>query len=354
VPAANAPGGPTALCDALEALARERSERERLVVLLSDGQDRGGEEALARAGAIAESVASARITLCVIAIGEDPNLELLRALASPGQELLRCPRLTSELGPQALEALFRRQLGARQWAQGLAGLSVDRAANADLAAALAGLRPGQPLARCAALRERSGAEVVLRTGEGAPALALARVGLGWCAAAGFDPSQSAFAPWNTLALFVARPDAGARAALSVRGTRLRVENERAGAAGWTRAELRGPSANAELALRERAGGLEAELEPALARGEWTALVLRPGAQGELALSWPRPAVPEERLPRPWIEPSERTARPARPVPLPGGESQLALALVGAGLLFSFLGAALGFFSRARAPAGTKF
>ena len=29
-------------------------------------------------------------------------------------------------------------------------------------------------------------------------------------------------------------------------------------------------------------------------------------------------------------------------------------LVGAGLLFSFLGAALGFFSRARAPAGTKF
>ncbi len=349
VPAANASGGPTALCDALTALAREPSERERLVVLLSDGQDRGGKDALARAPELARDLAAARISLAAIAVGEDANVELLRALCSPGQELLGCPRLS-----EGLEALFRRQLGSRLWAHDLTGLRASPAAPADLGAALAALRPEQPLARCAALRTREGAEVALVTPEGTPALALVRVGLGWCAAAGFDPSQSTFDPWSTLAQFVARAQAGGRPQLDVRTGRVRVRNDRPGAAGWTRAELRGPAGRAELALREREAGSEAELSPELLERAWDTLVLRPGAPDELALPWPRRLPAEERLPRPALEPSERRTVPARLVPPPGGESPLALALVGAGLAFSFLGAALGFFSRARAPVGTNF
>jgi hypothetical protein len=342
---ADASGGPTALCDALEALAREPSERERLVVLLSDGQDRGGKEARARAAELARELAAARITLAPIAVGPDANVELLRALASPGQEVLAATELSA-----GLEGLFRRALGARQWARDVPGLRASPGLAQDLAAALASDRP---LARCAALRARADAQVALVTPAGEPALALARVGLGWTAAAGFDPQQSAFDPWNTLAQFLARPQSS-RARLVVRADRVRVEHERPGAAGWTRAELRGPGGRAELALRERDGGSEAELPAGLESRAWDALVLRPGASDELVLPWPRGLPPEERLPRPELDPSERRSVPARLVPPPGGDTPLALGLVGAGLLFSFLGAALGFFSRARAAGGTNF
>jgi len=345
VPAADASGGPTALCDALEALAREPCERERLVVLLSDGQDRGGKDALARADELARTLASARITLAPIAVGADANVELLRALASPGQEVLAATELSA-----GLEVLFRRALGARQWARDLPGLRASPGLAHDLAAALASDRP---LSRCAALRAREGVQVALLTPAGAPALALVRVGLGWTAAAGFDPPQTAFDPWNTLAQFMARPQA-IRARLSVRAGRVRVEHERPNPSGWTRAELRGPGGRAELALQERAGGSEAELTAGLESRAWDALVLRPGAPDELVLPWPRALPPEDRLPRPELELSERRSVAARLVPPPGGDTPLALGLVGAGLLFSFLGAALGFFSRARAASGTFF
>jgi hypothetical protein len=347
-PAANAPGGPTALCDSLAALAREPSERERLVVLLSDGKDRGGPDAPARAAELARTLAGARITLAPIAVGADANVELLRALASPGQELLSCTTLAS-----GLEALFRRQLGARQWARDLPGLAASRAADAALGSAFAGLVLDRPLARCAALRAREGAEVVLATPERKPALALRRVGLGWCAAAAFDPSQTAIDPWNTLAQFLAREPAGRRPRLVLRPGRLRVENLEADAAGWTRAELRDPDGRAELALAARDGGLEAELPAQLERRAWQALVLRPGSAGELSLPWPKGLPAEERLPRPELDPGERRDRPAQLVPRAGAQAGLSLALVGAGLLFSFLGAALGFFSRARGGRGNE-
>jgi len=349
VPAVQAGGGPTALCDALEALARERSERERLVVLLSDGQDRGGPGALARAPEIARTLASERITLAAIAVGEDANFELLRALCSPGQELLTSPKLAD-----GLEALFRRQLGARLWARQLPGLLVSKTSPADLGAALAALRPEQPLARCAALRAREGAQPALVTAAGEPALALARVGLGWCAAAGFDPPQSAFDPWNTLAQFVAREGAGRRAKLVVLEGRVRVLNVRPGPSGWIQAELRGAGEKVELALSERAGACETELAPALLQRAWDALVLRPGAADELSLPWPIGPPAEERLPRPEFDVSERSAVAARQVAGGGGETGLGLGLVGAGLVVSFLGAALGFFSRAGAGTGKSF
>ena len=354
VPAANAPGGPTALCDALEALAREPSERERLVLLLSDGEDRGGKDALARAAPIAKALAGARITLAPIAIGADANLELLRALTSPGEELLACPKLTSALDPAALEALFRRQLGGRQWARDLPGLRADSSGTNTLAAALAALGVERPLARCAALRARAGSEVLLWTPEHTPALALSRTGLGWCAAAGFDPAQAAFDPWNTLALSLARPPGERALELVVEAGRVRVERAQAGPSGWIAAELRGPSGKAPLALAQQGSALEAQLAPELERREWDALVLRPGAPDELSLAWPQRLAPEERLPRPAIEASARTNTPARRVPRAGGESALALGLLGLGVACSFLGAALGFFSRARAAAGTKF
>jgi len=349
VPAASASGGPTALCDALEALARESSERERLVVLLSDGKDRGGPDALARAPGIARALAGQRITMGAIAVGEDANFELLRALCSPGQELLTSSNLA-----EGLEALFRRQLGARLWARQLPGLLASQSSLADLGVALAALRPEQPLARCAALRARDGAQVVLVTAESEPALALARVGLGWCVAAGFDPAQSAFDPWNTLAQFFAREGAGKRVRLVVLPGRLRVLNLRPSPSGWIRAELRGAGDKVELALSERAGVTETELAPELLQRHWDALVLHPGSADELVLPWPSGLPEEERLPRPEIDDSERSPVAARPVAGGGGQTRLGLGLLGAGLVVSFLGAALGFFSRAGPGTGKTF
>jgi hypothetical protein len=260
-------------------------------------------------------------------------------------ELLACPKLSSKLDPGALEALFRRQLGARLWARDLPGLVASPASVLELP------RPDRPLARCAALRAQPGANVLLSTAEHAPALAIARCGLGWCAAVGFDPPQTAFDPWNTLGAFLARAADLQRVRLTLDGARVRIENF---AATWTRAELRAGSEHAELVLVARAGALEAELSPAQLRGAWTELVLTPGTGQPLVLPWPALPAPEERLPRPMLAPAERTDAAARLVERPSGDGALVPGLLAAGVLFSFLGAGLGFFSRARASGGKPF
>ncbi len=356
VPARDASGGPTALCEALAELARTPSERERLVVLLSDGKDRGGAAALARAPELARALAAARITLAPIAIGPQADRELLGALASPGQELLACPALSSALATPALEALFRRQLGARRFTPPTRLVAASGALDVSLDSLRAALSSA-PLhaARLGALVVRAGAAPLLTSAEGAPALALERQGLGWCAAVACDPSVLDRDLWNTLANFAAASSRPARARLDLRAGRLRVEGAQAWASdGTLHGELRGREDRRSVQLGPRAGAFEVELGPETDRERWDALVLAPGTSAELALPWPPTLAREDRLPRPALEPSERRGAPARASGEDRTPHALALLLLGAGLCLCTAGAGLGYFSGARVRTGKGF
>jgi len=170
------PSGTTHLLSSLEELARELGRAsdgpETLVLLLTDGRERDpAPDAAARAAAVVAALGQARARLVVIAVG-DAEQALLSLLAGGADELRRAQAL-GDLRELFLRELFRGRLvqgeiELRRAASGALPNEVD----GGVAAALA------PLERHLRAELRPFAEVLWESAQGAPVLALQRLGLG--------------------------------------------------------------------------------------------------------------------------------------------------------------------------------
>jgi hypothetical protein len=191
------PGGPTALLASLEDLAEQRAgaRNEGLVVLFSDGRDASDPAPAARCREIVRRFAASRTRLCIVAVGEDPDLELLRALVPEGQHLLEERRLAEASAAHQIAELFEREIALERTRSG-ADLPVVAAAalpggagalGADVLAAqhAAAQLPWPTVARYVLARGSSGASLLWSSREGDPLLGLARRGRGECAALAF-------------------------------------------------------------------------------------------------------------------------------------------------------------------------
>jgi hypothetical protein len=193
----SAPGGPTALLGSLEELAARRSASRdtALVILLSDGRDVSTPSPGARCRDIAQRLAAARTRLCVVAVGDDPDLELLGALVPDGRRLLVERTLSSAESARELRDLFEREASADRLRDGADIAVLPASALAERAGALgadvlqaelrAAKTPWPAIRRCVRARGKDGASVLWTSGEGDPLLALQRAGLGACAASAF-------------------------------------------------------------------------------------------------------------------------------------------------------------------------
>jgi Mg-chelatase subunit ChlD len=213
--ALSAPGGPTALLRALEEIAKEResAQSDGLVLLFSDGRDASDPDPKPRCRRIAERLTAARTALCVVAVGDDPDRELLGALVPAGRRLVEARSLADPRALDGVRELFERELSADHLRSGDAlrvmpapiparGSSVLAA---EIAAAQSASRaedwPG--IRRCVLARAAEHADVLWISSARDPLLAVQRVGLGATAACAFAipdwaPSWSAradlFAP----------------------------------------------------------------------------------------------------------------------------------------------------------------
>lgn len=180
--AARAPSGGTDVLRALEELARERSGagRETLTLLLSDGRDSSG-SATRDPSELRAKLAAARIELAVFAIGPEADLSFLGSLLPPARALTRVE------DPSQLADLFLRALDSDRVRESTAAIAADPARFAagtkgrELAEVLAQVAPGR-IERSWIARAQGSAEVLLRTAEGDPLLALRSLGTGAVAA----------------------------------------------------------------------------------------------------------------------------------------------------------------------------
>lgn len=171
------PGGQTHLVSSLEQLAKERQAAtdEALILLLSDGHESNGFNSVERAATLASTFVSTRTVVEVIAVGKDPDLDLLRAFLPPGKELTRV------LGFEGLDEVFQRSVNRERVELGPVPLVVNSIAEEALGRGVAQAlsRVSLPsLARTLVTEEREGASVLVRSSKGHPVLALRRVGLG--------------------------------------------------------------------------------------------------------------------------------------------------------------------------------
>lgn len=192
-----APGGPTALLGSLEELAekRARSQHEALVLLFSDGRDVSDPDPQARGRSVSQRLAASRTRLLVVAVGDDPDRELLAALVPDAQRLLEVRALGAPDAVRAIRELFLRELGSqRMHAESAAAVSPVRELRdrpnalgaALLAAEMAAVRePWPSVERFVLARAAPRAEVVWTSPSGDPLLGLQRVGLGLSAACAF-------------------------------------------------------------------------------------------------------------------------------------------------------------------------
>lgn len=186
------PQGGTDIAGALEALARERADEGRaaLVLLVSDGRD----QTLDRAAldALRERLRGARCALEVLAVGAEPDLAFLGALAGEPRRL-RVVAHEDDLGA----ALARAASAARERREGPYAIAPAEPP-AELARAALGAAVGgafEPLLRYQAARARPLAVRALVAGAAREdLLALSRVGRGAAAALATLP-RAADAAW---------------------------------------------------------------------------------------------------------------------------------------------------------------
>ncbi|MBL8860289.1 MAG: VWA domain-containing protein [Planctomycetes bacterium] len=221
VGSARAPGGATKLWNALEQLARERSgsERETLLLLLSDGREPDRTNFEARASALRAAHKRARIHTCAVAPTADADREFLAAISES----------TAELAPgQDWEVVFKRAVLERGLQRAARMPVVAVAADSEPAATLTRALNHLPDIECAVRAEITPGAVVLLTDEhGAPLAALARRGRGLVASLAFVPGSTWAPAWDdprTIAPLV-RALARTRAAEDL-APHLRAEGER--------------------------------------------------------------------------------------------------------------------------------
>jgi hypothetical protein len=193
----SAPGGPTRMFDALDALAREGGSAARLVVLFSDGRDDSASDPVARARAVREDLARARIELRAISAGSAANVERLASLLPEGEGVIQADALDEA----ALADLFAREIARESWRAGhdLAVLAALRASSGSLADAILGAEaqnaPWPPIERYLRMRSAQDADPVWVSERGEPLLALRRVGRGVAATVAFTPIDDVAPRW---------------------------------------------------------------------------------------------------------------------------------------------------------------
>jgi hypothetical protein len=175
---ARVPGGSTWILACLDQLAdeRERSDREALVLLLTDGREAGqAPDPVAKAAGLVARMRSARAGLRVIAVGRDADVPFLERLVAPGEELVRAGDLDD------LAQIFQREINRARVVDAPA-LEVRRVHDggplADALLAPADAEPLPPLQRVVRDLPRAGATVLWETADGDPVLAAWQVGLG--------------------------------------------------------------------------------------------------------------------------------------------------------------------------------
>jgi Mg-chelatase subunit ChlD len=207
---AQGPGGPTALVRSLEELAsaREKSGREGLVFLLTDGRDNTDPDPAASCPRILQRMLAARAKLVVIAAGDDADRGLLSRLVAPGERLEEVGSLL-DLGMSGnLERIFRRELDRDRVREGeqlrvlpsptllapssvaTVGADVLRAQKPESAADWPAIQ------RYVRTKVVPGAGVLWISETGEPLLALQRVGLGMTAACAFAPIADSGQAWR--------------------------------------------------------------------------------------------------------------------------------------------------------------
>ena len=196
--AAGGPGGRTAIARSLEAFAseRERSGRESLVFVLTDGRDTVDADATERCANVLPRLLAARARIVVLEAGDEPEQKLLSTLVAPGEKLRA---LGKAPGFWSLAEIFRREVSADRTREGpelrvlparqlldptappSLGSDVLRAQHPDASASW------PPIQRYTRAKPAPGAEVLWSSEKGEPLLAIQRVGAGASAACAFAP-----------------------------------------------------------------------------------------------------------------------------------------------------------------------
>jgi hypothetical protein len=206
--AAGGPGGRTAIARSMERFAadRERSGREALVFLLTDGRDTVDADATARCAKILPRLLAARTRVVVIAAGDAPERELLSSLVAPEERLWSLG--VFGVSSSRLAEIFRREVTADRTREGpelrvlTAQKLLDPTALPSLGSDVLRAQAGDASAdwpsiqRYARAKPAPGAEVLWSSEKGEPLLAIQRVGAGASAACAFAPIAAWGPDWS--------------------------------------------------------------------------------------------------------------------------------------------------------------
>lgn len=184
------PGGQTFLLDSLEGLLSERANAtvEGLVLLLTDGRETSSFRAMERARELADKFPGSNTRLEILAVGEEPDLELLDAMLPEDEDPTRVRDFAD------LSVLFQRKVNRERTEFGPFALALPPRPNDDLAREVHASLKANSLPRLGAalrMQENSSGTVLLRSENGNPVLAVQRVGLGKAAVLATGPGT----PW---------------------------------------------------------------------------------------------------------------------------------------------------------------
>jgi len=363
------PRGPTRIWSALDEFAGAVDPaRHTFAILVSDGRDPDRADLASRASSLRMELASRGAELAVIAVGADPDVELLTALAGDAARVMRVGELGPERSIDALAQGFESALATGSIVEFSEPRSAAlRASVGPFSAPFAALAPPS-VRRHLRARAARGAEVVWSSTSAAatsPLFAVSRHGLGVAAGFAFTPDSAWVASRNDLGRAlasalrtVAPPADRARTRLREIDGELVLEGVPDGAPAIVRAELTS-SRGADLGsielfaaragrdpVRERSAPLPATLAR-LDEGDFARVRVASFAAlvEPLELAFAAPRAPEfARAPRPFLppatvdavlDPPARGSHPSAPWVLLAGLAALAGAV------------GTGFFSRSR-------
>jgi hypothetical protein len=349
---AEAPGGPTALVECVEQLVDSGALAGRALLVISDGEDRLGASALARASAWRARHAGPLVAIATNSGGSSAGgssaggssaggKPLLAALAGGPERVLDAGNLMAEAAERRLLECLRGALQQQLWQD-----QPSRVAGADL-------RVRTHLS----VRPVAGARVLAQLESGAPLVAERALGLGRVLTLGFPPEAiegAGAAPW--LASWC-EPRARGTPRLTHSGELLLLED----APEWG---APAPLETLALVWRQRDGSEQRRgLTPLSAgrQGWWWSrdwITLGDGSPPELRgpqglsvpLSWPLDWSPEARPDRPVIARAERVHHPARPRANPEPRTTPVVLFLILGLVALSAAAAGGFFHSRSRPA----
>lgn len=200
VESAPEPRGPTRIWRALEDLEdRMRARGRTLAILISDGRDPDRTDFTARAAELRARLASQSAELAVIAVGDDPDLELLGALAGSPADVFQVGDLARADGAERLAQLFARALANGPTFDSIPPRPAQFAGGAEPLALPFAEFDAPAIARFLPARASTGASVVWTSDAASgsiPLFAIARHGLGLAGTFAFAPDSAWLAAPN--------------------------------------------------------------------------------------------------------------------------------------------------------------